>query len=61
MSPMRIFRETYPSSGPDLAKLLFWSFVAGFSERFVPQLISNVTTRASATSESNDRDGAGDR
>jgi hypothetical protein len=31
---------TYPASGPDIAKLLFWTFVAGFSERFVPQIIS---------------------
>ncbi len=30
---------TFPESGPDIAKLLFWSFVAGFSERFVPQII----------------------
>jgi len=30
---------TFPASGPDIAKLLFWSFVAGFSERFVPQII----------------------
>ncbi|QTF91761.1 hypothetical protein [Halomonas sp. BM-2019] len=41
---LNIFRETYPASGQDLAKLLFWSFVAGFSERFVPQLISQVTS-----------------
>ncbi len=34
------FSQTYPSTGPDLAKLLFWSFVAGFSERFVPQILS---------------------
>jgi hypothetical protein len=31
--------KTYPASGQDLAKLLFWSFVAGFSERFVPQIL----------------------
>jgi hypothetical protein len=40
--------DTIPNSGQDLAKLLFWSFVAGFSERFVPQIINdlqpNVTT-----------------
>ena len=33
------FSNTVPKSGPDIAKLLFWSFVAGFSERFVPQII----------------------
>ena len=31
--------HTYPSSGQDVAKLLFWSFIAGFSERFVPQIL----------------------
>lgn len=35
--------KTYPSQGTDLAKLIFWSFVAGFSERFVPQIINKVT------------------
>lgn len=35
--------KTYPSQGGDVAKLIFWSFVAGFSERFVPQIISKVT------------------
>lgn len=49
-----IFRETYPSTGPDLAKLLFWSFVAGFSERFVPQLISSVTSSVTDTSARDD-------
>ncbi len=33
------FSETSPKAGSDIAKLLFWSFVAGFSERFVPQII----------------------
>jgi hypothetical protein len=33
------FSLTYPTTGEDLAKLLFWSFVAGFSERFVPQIL----------------------
>ncbi|GHE20855.1 hypothetical protein [Halomonas urumqiensis] len=45
----RVFKETYPATGPDLAKLLFWSFVAGFSERFVPQLISKVTKSSTRT------------
>ena len=31
--------SAYPVSGANVAKLLFWSFVAGFSERFVPQII----------------------
>ncbi|SEL13112.1 hypothetical protein [Halomonas daqiaonensis] len=53
---LHIFQKTYPSSGPDLAKLLFWSFVAGFSERFVPQLISTVTSSVSEVSGVSERD-----
>ena len=45
-----LFQHTYPTSGQDLAKLLFWSFVAGFSERFVPQLIDH--SQSVATDES---------
>lgn len=42
------FSQTYPVSGSDLAKLLFWSFVAGFSERFVPQIIERSQTDATS-------------
>jgi len=31
---------SFPMSGAGMAKLLFWSFVAGFSERFVPRMIN---------------------
>lgn len=41
-----VLRETYPQTGPDLAKLIFWCFVAGFAERFVPQIISNLTSKS---------------
>jgi hypothetical protein len=41
------FALTYPSTGADLAKLLFWSFVAGFSERFVPQILDKSETKPS--------------
>ena len=37
---------TYPAYGSDVAKLLFWSFVAGFSERFVPQIIRRTAEEA---------------
>lgn len=37
--------ETYPKQGSDIAKLIFWSFIAGFSERFVPQIINKVANR----------------
>lgn len=42
----RLLTQCYPKTGPDFAKLIFWSFVAGFSERFVPQIISNITSKA---------------
>jgi hypothetical protein len=35
--------HTFPASGQDIAKLVFWAFVAGFSERFVPQIIRRST------------------
>lgn len=38
---------TFPISGPDIAKLIFWSFVAGFSERFVPGIIRKTTDKVS--------------
>ncbi len=34
--------ETSPASGADVAKLLFWSFIAGFSERLIPQIIGKA-------------------
>jgi hypothetical protein len=37
-----LFATTYPSTGADFGKLIFWCFVAGFSERFVPQIISTA-------------------
>ncbi|EDM28719.1 hypothetical protein LNTAR_09119 [Lentisphaera araneosa HTCC2155] len=33
--------KTYPMTGEDFGKLLFWSFAAGFSERLVPSLINS--------------------
>ncbi len=41
---VEMLRTTYPSSGPDFAKLVFWTFVAGFSERLVPQIIQKVSS-----------------
>jgi len=42
-----LFAYTYPSTGVDFAKLVFWCFIAGFSERFVPQIISGAETHGS--------------
>lgn len=38
------FNSTYPVSGADFAKFAFWTFVSGFSERFVPQIIRKVSS-----------------
>jgi hypothetical protein len=38
--------KTFPQNGVEVAKLLFWSFVAGFSERFVPQIIRKTAANA---------------
>jgi hypothetical protein len=35
----------------DLAKLTVWSFIAGFSERLVPQLIENIQKKVTTQSE----------
>lgn len=43
---IEILRKTYPASGPDLAKIILWAFVAGFGERFVPQIITNISGKA---------------
>jgi hypothetical protein len=43
----RLFNATYPSTGVDFAKLIFWCFVAGFSERLVPQIISKTGSKDS--------------
>ena len=36
----------FPESGQDMAKLFFWSFVSGFNERFVPQIIRSATNKS---------------
>jgi hypothetical protein len=36
---------TYPASGEDFAKLVIWTFIAGFSERFVPDVLDGLAKR----------------
>jgi hypothetical protein len=47
---IRFLVTTYPASGQDVAKLLFWSFLAGFSERFVPQILEKADQGSSGGS-----------
>lgn len=42
---------TFPATGPDIGKLFFWSFVAGFCERFVPQIIKKTSDYVSDSRE----------
>jgi hypothetical protein len=44
-------RNTAPASGKDFAILLVWSFIAGFAERFVPDTIDRLVTKANEKSE----------
>jgi len=53
--------ETYPATGQDMAKLLFWSFVAGFSERFVPQIINRVTDQVEEDERQKEKSDSGKR
>jgi hypothetical protein len=48
---LSFFTETYPASGSDFAKLGFWAFAAGFSERLVPDMIKGVVGRSNETLE----------
>ena len=39
---VRHFRKIRPASMPDAGKLLVWSFIAGYSERFVTGLLRHL-------------------
>lgn len=45
------FLQTYPASGQDFAKLAFWAFAAGFSERWIPDLIEKKTPTQQSTAQ----------
>ena len=43
--------NTGPSTGADYAKLLVWSFIAGFAERFVPDTLSRFIEKKETDSK----------
>jgi len=51
---LNLFTKTYPETGQDLGKFLFWSFVAGFSERLVPQIMTKVAATVSECDDKKD-------
>lgn len=44
---------TGPAAGIDWAKLLIWSFIAGFAERFVPDALDRVAARSQSSETAN--------
>jgi len=49
--------ETGPASGVDFAKLLIWSFIAGFAERLVPDTLDRMVDRGSRSEVDRPRPG----
>jgi hypothetical protein len=42
--------NTIPETNSDYAKLLIWSFIVGFAERFVPDTLSQFVKRSQTES-----------
>jgi hypothetical protein len=45
------FVNTYPATGADCAKLIVWSFIAGFAEKFVPDALDRLIVRSRKSEE----------
>ncbi len=45
------FVNTYPVTGADCAKLIVWSFIAGFAEKFVPDALDRLVIRSKKAEE----------
>lgn len=48
-----LLEHVAPASNLDAAKALMWSFVAGFSERFVPNVLDSLVLKAERLEKSN--------
>jgi FtsH-binding integral membrane protein len=48
----KLLLETYPASGQDFARLTIWSFLAGFSERLVPDILKRTAGQGSDSDDS---------
>jgi hypothetical protein len=46
-------RNVAPAGSADLGKLIFWAFVAGFSERLVPQILQEKAGGGQGDAKSN--------
>jgi hypothetical protein len=47
----KLLLETYPASGQDFARLAIWSFLAGFSERLVPDILKRTAGKGSESDD----------
>ena len=47
--------KSFPNTVPDIAKLFVWSFIAGFSERFVLQIIEQTAKKVRTDDNSVER------
>lgn len=47
------FAHTNPVGFQDIAKVLFWSFAAGYVERFVPNLVGGLSARVGKPEKAN--------
>src|SRR5262245_43246346 len=45
---LKCMSDVKPATNGDVAKALFWSFVTGYSAKFVPNLLLNVTSKSAA-------------
>ena len=42
---LNFLKECKPTTNQDVAKVLVWSFIAGYSEKFVPNIINGICSK----------------